>query len=80
MTDLPRRHAAIIGIDAYGNSLAPLRTAAADARAVAAALENDHGYRQPTLLVDGAATREGLLDLLETTLPEQVAAGCGALV
>jgi WD40 repeat protein len=69
---LPAKHAAIIGIDAYGSGIAPLKSAAADARAVAAALERDHGYGSPHLLPDGDATGAAILRLLEETLPAAV--------
>ncbi|HEX5758349.1 MAG TPA: caspase family protein [Thermoanaerobaculia bacterium] len=67
------RHAAIIGIDAYGNGIAALQSAVADARAVAAALEREHGYGRPDLLLDGEATGATILRLLEETLPAAVA-------
>ncbi len=57
MSTLPHRRAAVIGIDAYAGGLAPLRTAVADARAVATALEDDHGYRDPIALLDAGARR-----------------------
>ncbi len=72
MSGLPHRHAAVIGIDAYAGGLAPLRTATADARAVAAALEQDHGYRDPITLLDAGAKHDDVRHLLEETLPELV--------
>jgi WD40 repeat protein len=72
------KHAAVIGIDAYGGGIAALRSAAADARAVAAALARDHGFAAPHLLLDGAADGATILRLLEETLP--AAAGADAAV
>ena len=66
---LASKHAVILGIDAYGDGLAPLRSAAADARAVAAALEKDHDYSSPHLLLDAAASGPSILDLIEKALP-----------
>jgi tetratricopeptide (TPR) repeat protein len=66
---LAHRYAAVIGIDPYGHGIAPLRTAAADARAIAAALERDHGFSAPHLLLNEEATGAAILRLLEETLP-----------
>ncbi len=72
MSALADKHAAVIGIDAYSSGLAALRTAAGDARAVAAALRDAHGYQDPLELIDETATADGILRLLEHTLPEMV--------
>jgi hypothetical protein len=45
---LANKHAAVIGIDAYGSGFAGLKSAVADARAIADALARDHGYSAPT--------------------------------
>ena len=74
------RHAAVIGINAYGNGIATLSTAVPDARAVAAALERDQGYAEPIVLLDEAASLGGIVELLERTLPALGLAGGGALV
>jgi WD40 repeat protein len=63
------RHAVVIGIDAYENGVAVLQSAVADARAVAAALQRDHKYNSPHLLLDGEATGAAILRTLEETLP-----------
>ena len=65
MSEIPARHAAVIGIDAYSH-VTPLRSAVADARAIAKVLEFDHHYKAVHLLLDADATREGILRLLET--------------
>lgn len=72
MSELVRKFAAAIGIDAYGPGLATLRTAAADARAVAATLSKEHGYRDPIELLDRQATRDAIVRLLDETLPSIV--------
>jgi WD40 repeat protein len=76
---LTTKHAAIIGIDAYESGVTPLHSAVNDARAVASALERDHGYGSPHLLLDGEAGGAAILRLLEETLPAAVDAG-GAVV
>ena len=74
------RHAAVIGINAYGNGIATLSTAVPDARAVAAALERDQGYAEPIELLDEAASLDGIVELLERTLPALGLAAGGGLV
>lgn len=69
---LPHRFAAVIGIDSYGHGIAPLQSAVADARAIASALERDHGYGPPQLLLNEEATGAAVLRLLEETLPAVV--------
>jgi len=80
MSTLPHRFAAVIGIDAYGHGVAPLGSAVADATAVAAALESDHGVRSPHRLLDRAASRRGILHLLEEVLPGDVDADSGVVL
>lgn len=58
-----RSVAVVVGIDAYGDGIATLRTAVNDARALAAVLAERHGYEVITLL-NGEATRAGILDRL----------------
>ncbi len=72
MSDLPDRHAAVIGIDAYGRGIAPLRSAVTDARAIARALESGHGYSIPEVLLDSAATGAQILRVLEECLPRRI--------
>ena len=71
MRDPRNRHAAVIGINGYGRGIVPLRTAVADARAVAETLEHQHGYTVECLL-DEQADRFGIEDLLQGTLPVRV--------
>ncbi|MEM9088157.1 MAG: caspase family protein [Cyanobacteria bacterium P01_F01_bin.53] len=52
--DFDRSLAVVIGIDQYGNGIAPLRTAVSDATAVANALRETHGYEVTTLLDEEA--------------------------
>ncbi len=69
MSELPDRHAAVIGINAYGNGMAALSTAVADARAVATFLGRAHGYADPIELLDEEANLDGIVELLEIRLP-----------
>ncbi len=80
MSELPDRHAAVIGINAYSHGVAPLRSAVGDARAVAKALELDHGYSAVHLLLDAEATREGILRLLEVTLRRDLGPDSGVVI
>jgi hypothetical protein len=63
-----RSLAVVIGIDVYGEGISPLRSAVADAKAVAAALERDHGF-ETWGLFDEAAQLPQLLKLLREKLP-----------
>ena len=63
-----RNLAVTIGIDAYGDGIMPLRSAVADARAIADALERDHGFEAWRRFDDGARLSQ-LLELLEQELP-----------
>ena len=51
-----RSLAVIIGIDTYGEEISPLRSAVADAKAIAAALARDHGFESWCLFDDEALT------------------------
>jgi hypothetical protein len=65
--------ALIVGIDRYGNGIAPLHSATRDARAVAAELETQHGY-QVTLLLDAEASASAIAAQLEDELPKRMSA------
>ncbi len=80
MSELPPRHAAVIGINEYGYGIAKLRSAVPDARAVTAALKKDHGYADPIELLDAEATLAGIVDLLDHKLPARVAADSGLVL
>lgn len=80
MSELAGKHAAVIGINAYGNGLAMLCTAVADARAVAAALKEGHGYSHPVELVDEEATSQGIVRLLEERLLAEVQPDSGLVL
>ncbi len=77
--DFAHSHAVVIGIDAYSGGIPPLRSARADAEALARELEANHGYRVLTL-VDGEASRERLVRLLEQDLPASVGDGDRLLI
>ena len=64
--------AVLVGIDAYGQGIAPLRSAVADVRSVAQILADEHGY-STRLLLDSDATLAGLRALL-ASLAQQVSA------
>jgi hypothetical protein len=63
-----RNLAVAIGIDMYGEGIAPLRSAVADADAIAELLERDHGFEVWRLL-DDSARLSHLLALLTEDLP-----------
>jgi len=63
--------AVVIGINRYGHGIAQLRTATKDAQALAQILKSEHGY-DTYLLLDEAATRQGLLQLLHDRLLQLV--------
>ncbi|MEL7357351.1 MAG: caspase family protein [Cyanobacteria bacterium J06560_6] len=71
--DFERSVAVVIGIDAYHNGIAPLRTAAADASAIAQTLQQDHGY-DVILLLNEQANLHSLQALIQTKLPSLMAA------
>ncbi len=59
----------LIGIDAYGRGIPPLRNAVRDVQAVAQVLREAHGY-ETRLLLDEAATRQGILSQLASLATE----------
>lgn len=61
----------IVGINAYENGISPLVTARNDAVAMHDALAERHGYEPIHLLLDGAATLDGLREVLDN-LPSLV--------
>ncbi|MCA9548253.1 MAG: caspase family protein, partial [Myxococcales bacterium] len=74
MGDFGTSVAVVVGIDTYAGAIPNLRTAVADAKAVASRLATEQGY-VVELLVDEAATRAALLGLLEETLPRRLGPG-----
>ncbi len=60
--------AVVIGIDTYGEGIPPLRSAVADAEAIACVLERDHGF-QVWRHFDDSARLPRLLTLLREELP-----------
>lgn len=58
-----RSLAVVVGIDAYGGGISPLRSAVADARSVAEVLRRDHGF-EIVCLFDADARRSRLIDML----------------
>lgn len=74
MTSFRESHAAIVGIDAYEGGIATLKSAVADARAVADTLGGEHGYRVERRL-DATASLAALLELFEGELPRRVGEG-----
>jgi len=69
--DFERSLAVVIGINQYENGISPLRTAVADAQAIAQSLAQSHGYEVITLLDDDAQL-QSLQTLIQNTLPAQV--------
>ncbi|HEU4881494.1 MAG TPA: caspase family protein, partial [Longimicrobium sp.] len=65
--------AVVVGIDAYRDGIAALRTARGDAEALGELLRERHGYRV-VVRTDADATRERLLRLLCEELPARVEA------
>lgn len=63
-----RNLAVAIGIDTYGEGIEPLRSAVADARAIAGALEGEHGFEVWRRFEDDARLAQ-LIELLEHELP-----------
>ncbi|MEL7314278.1 MAG: caspase family protein, partial [Cyanobacteria bacterium J06559_3] len=63
--------AVVIGINQYGNGIAPLRTAVADARAIAQTLQQEHDY-DVVLLLDEQANASELKRLIQQQLPSVV--------
>ena len=66
-----RSLAVVVGIDAYGDGIPPLRSAMNDARRLGAILADEHGYEVTTLL-DADATKAAIEDVLLRRLPEQL--------
>ncbi|MEL6159428.1 MAG: caspase family protein [Cyanobacteria bacterium J06627_32] len=66
--DFAQSLAIVIGIDQYDHGISPLRTAVADARAIAQTLEQDHGY-DVVLLLDEQAGLAGVRSLIQDKLP-----------
>ncbi|MEL6853735.1 MAG: caspase family protein [Cyanobacteria bacterium J06607_13] len=63
--------AIVIGINRYGRGIAPLRTAVADAQAIAQTLQKDHGY-DVLLLTDEQAKLAEVRSLIQTKLPSHL--------
>ncbi len=74
MTDLnahfEQSYAFIIGIDKY-ESVRQLETAVNDAKALEAAFQSQ-GFTVANILLDEAATKENILQLIQTTIPEHL--------
>ncbi|MEZ4426399.1 MAG: caspase family protein [Nannocystaceae bacterium] len=68
-----RSRALVIGVNDYRHGTPPLRSAVPDARSIAAALADGHGY-DVTLLVDAEADRAGLVRAFSERLPAEVGA------
>lgn len=71
--DFDRSVAIVIGINQYGHGIAPLRTAVADARAIAHRLKEKHDYEVISLL-DIDAQLDALQHLIKTELPKHITA------
>ncbi|NNF58087.1 MAG: NACHT domain-containing protein [Rhodothermaceae bacterium] len=71
--DFRQSVAAVIGINAYGHGVPPLKTAVGDARRLAQLLADEHGY-DVHLLLDEQATHHGIISLLTDTLPPTIGA------
>ncbi len=56
--------ALVVGIDAYGSRIPPLKTAVRDARSLARCLADDHGF-DVVRLQDASATRAGIFAALD---------------
>ncbi len=81
MSELPPRHAAVIGINKYADDdIADLRSAVPDAQAVTRILREKHGYVDPIELLDEGATLGGIVDLLEKKLPALVVPDSGLVL
>ena len=73
MLDFDNSIAVVIGIDGYDHGISPLRTAVADASAIAQTLEQEHSYTVISLLNEQAQLA-ALKTLIHTTLPKKLAA------
>ena len=69
--DFDRSLAVVIGINLYGNGISPLKTAVADACAIAQQLKQDHQYEVITLL-DQDANLRALQTLIQQELPNRL--------
>ena len=71
--DFDNSLAVVVGIDQYGDGISPLRTAVADARAIAQTLGKEHTYTVISLLNEQAQLAS-LRTLIQVTLPNQLTA------
>ena len=71
MPEFTTNLAVLVAINAYGDGIPSLATPADDARELAELLDRDFGYAVRPLY-EQAATKQGLLDLLRKTLPEEL--------
>lgn len=67
-----RHHAFVVGIDAYANGIAPLRTAAGDAQRLCELLAKQHHFTVHPPLLDEGAGGAALRELLTRTMPQAV--------
>ncbi|WP_298826556.1 caspase family protein [uncultured Piscinibacter sp.] len=67
-----RHHAFVVGIDAYANGIAPLRTAAGDARRLCELLARQHHFTVHPPLIDEGACGAPLRELFGTTMKQAV--------
>ena len=74
MSEFSRSSAVVIGINAYGNGIPPLQTAANDAREVARILKQEHKYDKVWLLLDEQASLQALQQILDQVLVAQTQA------
>ncbi|MGD1897823.1 MAG: caspase family protein [Phormidesmis sp.] len=74
MSEFSHNLAVVVGINRYGNGIAPLRTAVNDVKVIARQLRQDHHY-QVLQIIDQQATLASLQQLLTTVLPQQVQPG-----
>jgi len=77
--DFDNSVAVVIGIDRYGHGISPLRTAVADASAIAQVLAQKHNYTVITLL-DERAQLTSLRTLIQESLPQQLSASSRLLL
>ncbi|QIR35868.1 caspase family protein [Tolypothrix sp. PCC 7910] len=71
MPEFSKNLALIIGINKYGNGISSLQNAVNDAKKLVESLRTQHNY-QVWVCLDEVATKENLLKLLETTLPQEI--------
>lgn len=65
MSELPQGVALVLGINAYSGGISPLKSAVADAGAIAQALREQHGY-EVTLLLDEQASAQAITVVFES--------------